>query len=150
MLVSQSVEPVNRFLALCGKRGLSDELAVPYHEMKRLSWIIQVFTIYLGGSLKNFLQLEAEEIGAHESKQRGGNQKSPVVKREEESKKNTNARRIQCAFAGFKMQEPLTRPTEELLKAKGSIWLTASKEARTSVLICKKLNSAYNQNKLVF
>lgn len=93
--------------------------------------------------------MEAEEIGAHESKQRGGNQKSPVVKREEESK-NTNARRIQCAFAGFKMQKPLTRPTEELLKAKGSIWLTASKEARTSVLICKKLNSAYNQNKLVF
>ena len=56
--------------------------------------------------------------------------------------------RIQRAFAGFKWQEPLARPTEELLKAKDRTWLTASKDARTSVLICKKLNSAYNLNEL--
>lgn len=73
-----------------------------------------------------------------------------MVKREEEAKKYTNVRRIQPVFDGFKMQGPLTRPTEELLKAKDSIWLTARKEARTSVLIFEKLNSAYNQNKLVF
>ena len=64
--------------------------------------------------------------------------------RKERWQKNTNVRRIQRAFDSFKMQGPLTRPTEELLKAKNRIWLTASKEARTSVLIFEKLNSAYN------
>lgn len=60
-----------------------------------------------------------------------------------------NVRRIQHGFAGFKMQGPYARFTENLLKAKGSSWLTASKGARASVLICKKLNSAYNPNELV-
>lgn len=57
--------------------------------------------------------------------------------------------RIQHTFTGFKMQKPYSRPTEKLLKAKGSPWLTVRKGARTSVLIFKKLNSAFNLNELI-
>lgn len=61
-----------------------------------------------------------------------------------ESKCESNSTCFWC----FKMQESHARPTGELLKAKDRTWLTASKGARTSVLI-RKLNSAYNLNELV-
>lgn len=84
--------------------GLSDELAVPYHEMKRLSWIIQVFTIYLGGSLKNFL-LASRRDREHMSQNREAViKKSPVVKKRGGIKEH-KCGRIQCAFAGFKNAE---------------------------------------------
>lgn len=57
-------------------------------------------------------------------------------------------RRTQLAFANFEMQGPHARPPEKLLEAKGSPWLTASKGARPSVLVCKKLNSASSLNQL--